>query len=271
MRESFFGAAGLPSDPQEANIYLTERLNQAYDFFLESQPSNTYANVDANGWRLSTDPTEKLAPPEEDRLEQFKGWLKKHMRSIRLPELLIEIDNELQFTRYFMPFASRGTRSVSDVCSVLTAIMANGCNVGPYNMSRMVKGVSYSQIQRITDWRLTEDNQRSALASVVKAIANLDTSQVWGQGKTSASDGQRFAFRRQVLQQTFTPKFSDFALEFYSFLADNYAPFYSSLLNALTGTPPSFWIVCSTMRATWCKLRFKSPAYSGLKIPTFQS
>jgi len=74
---------------------------------------------------------------------------------------------------------------------------------------------------------LTENNQRSALASVVNAIANLDTSQIGGQGKTSASDGQRFAFRRQVLQQTYSHKFSDFALEFYAFVADNYAPFYS--------------------------------------------
>ena len=93
-------------------------------------------------------------------------------------------------------------------------------------MSRMVQGVSYEQIQRITDWQLTEDNQQKSLASVVNAISRLETSQIWGQGKTSASDGQRFVFHQKVLQQTFTPKFSDYALEFYSFVADNYAPFY---------------------------------------------
>jgi hypothetical protein len=226
VRESFFDAARLPCDPQEARTYLAERLNHAYDSFLESQPRNTYARVEADGWRLSTDPAEKLEPQEEDNLKQLKSWLNEHMRSIRLPELLIEVDNELHFTQYFMPYDSRETRSVSDICLSLTAIMANGCNVGPYNMSRMVKGVSYRQIQRITDWQLTEENQRSALASVVNAIANLDTSQIWGQGKTSASDGQRFAFRQQVLQQTYSHKFSDFALEFYAFVADNYAPFY---------------------------------------------
>jgi len=227
MRESLFDAAGLPSNPQEVRTHLAKRLNQAYDSFLESQPSNTYARVEQDGWRLSVDPTQKLAPQEEDKLKQLKKWLKKHMRSTRLPELLIEVDNELRFTQYLMPPTSSETRCVPDVCSALIAVIANGCNVGPHNMSRMVKGVSYSQIQRITDWQLTEENQRGALASVVNAIANLDTSQIWGQGKTSASDGQRFAFRRRVLQQTYSTKFSDFALEFYSFVADNYAPFYS--------------------------------------------
>lgn len=37
----------------------------------------------------------------------------------------------------------------------------------------------------------------------------------------------RFAFRRKVLQQNYSDKFNDYALEFYSFVADNYAPFYS--------------------------------------------
>ena len=31
----------------------------------------------------------------------------------------------------------------------------------------------------------------------------------------------------KVLQQTYSTRFGDFALEFYSFVADNYAPFYS--------------------------------------------
>ena len=30
-----------------------------------------------------------------------------------------------------------------------------------------------------------------------------------------------------MLQQTWSPRFQDYALEFYSFVADNYAPFYS--------------------------------------------
>jgi hypothetical protein len=93
-------------------------------------------------------------------------------------------------------------------------------------MAQLIPSVTYRQIKRITDWQLTEETQRSALALVVNAIANLDTSKTWGEGKTSASDGQRFAFRAQVLQQTYSHKFSDFAIEFYSFVADNYAPFY---------------------------------------------
>ena len=51
--------------------------------------------------------------------------------------------------------------------------------------------------------QLTEEAQRSALAQLVSAIADLDTSSRWGEGRTAASDGQRFSLPRRVLQQTY--------------------------------------------------------------------
>jgi Tn3 transposase DDE domain len=56
---------------------------------------------------------------------------------------------------------------------------------------------------------------------LVSAISGLETSLTWGAGKTSASNGQRFALPRRVLQRTYSPRIRDFALEFYTFLADN--------------------------------------------------
>ena len=55
----------------------------------------------------------------------------------------------------------------------------------------------------------------------------LDTTQVWGDGSTSSSDGQRFLFPRRVLRRTYSHRLGDFALEFYTFIANNYAPYYT--------------------------------------------
>ena len=79
----------------------------------------------------------------------------------------------------------------------------------------------------MSDWRLIEENQRAALAGLVHGISRLDATGHWGDGRSSASDGQRFAMPNRVLQRTYSTRFNDFALEFYSFVADNYAPFYS--------------------------------------------
>jgi TnpA family transposase len=228
LRKSFFQRSGLPVDPKGVRDHLTKRLNTAYDLFLKTAPANTYATADEDGWHLSTDAAETLDAAAQTRLGELRKWLTKQMRSIRLPDLLIEVDNDLRFTEHFLPPAQRGGRDAEDVCKLLAVLLAHGCNIGLHTMARITQGVTYKQLKRLSDWQMTEESQRAALAALVHAISRLDTTSQWGEGRTSASDGQRFAMPRKVLQQTYSTRFSDFALEFYSFVADNYAPFYST-------------------------------------------
>ena len=227
-RESFFLRSGLPADPNKVPAYLKDRLNKAYDVFLRTEPGNKYATAEDGRWHLSSDPSERLAPDAEARLHHLKGWLARHMPTIRLPDLLIEVDNDLRFTNHFLPASQRADRKADDVCLQLATVLAHGCNIGLFTMAQLTPGISYKQLKRVSDWQLTEEAQRRALAELVQAISRLDATSHWGEGRTSASDGQRFAMPRKVLQQTFSTRFSDYALEFYSFIADNYAPFYST-------------------------------------------
>lgn len=81
-----------------------------------------------------------------------------------------------------------------------------------------MEGVSYGRIKNVSDCFLTEDAQRSALAVIVNAISNLDITKHWVSGRISMSDS---SWRQRVLQQSYSHKFRDFALEFYTFIADN--------------------------------------------------
>lgn len=226
-RDAFFKRAGLPADAKQAGIFLTKKLNKAFDDFLEKLPQNEYAKLDDKGWKLSKDEATDLSEQTKEKLEQMEEYLAKHIRVIKLPQLLIEVDNELHFSHHFMNTGRQRKTGTEDVCAVMATIMAHGCNIGLYTMSHLIQGVPYSRIKNISDWFLTEESQRSALAIIVNAISDLDITKHWGSGKTSSSDGQRFSWRQRVLQQAYSPKFRDFALEFYTFIADNYAPYYS--------------------------------------------
>ena len=103
LRKSFFQRSGLPADPKDVRDHLTKRLNTAYDLFLKTAPANTYATVDEDGWHLSTDAAETLDAAAQTRLGDLRKWLTKQMRTIRLPDLLIEVDNDLRFTDHFVP------------------------------------------------------------------------------------------------------------------------------------------------------------------------
>jgi hypothetical protein len=197
QRERFFQRAGLPLNTEDVPAYLTRRLNRVYDDFLTSLPENTYATVNENGWVLSSDEAEKLDARTEKQLEKLHDWLDHNLRPIKLPALLIEVDNELHFTHPFLPPVQQGEREAESICQIIATIMAHGCNIGPFTMARLTNGVTYHQVKRITDWQLTEDAQRQALAYLVNAISNLDVTGYWGEGKTSSSDGQRFRYKQR--------------------------------------------------------------------------
>jgi TnpA family transposase len=226
-RAPFFARADLPANPDEVPAYLTNRLNQAYDRFLERLPDNHYAQLNEEGWQISSDPTEKLDDGTDKSLNPMKEWLGEHIRTIKLPELLIEVDNDLRFSRCFMPAADQERPEAQHVCEVLATVMAHASGTGPSTMSRITEGISYHRMKHITDWHMHEETQRAALALVVNAISGLDITKYWGDGTTSSSDGQRFSLRRKVLYKSYSHAFNDFALEFYNFIADNYAPYFS--------------------------------------------
>jgi len=227
QRKKFFKKSGLPDDPKKLRAFFTRRLNKAFDDFLNSHQDNVYATVKEDRWALSVDPADTFTVEEKQALHRLKAWLSKRMRSIKLPQLLIEVDNDLQFTKKFMLPTQQQSRDANDICEILVSIMAYGCFIGPATMPHLTKGVTYDQIRRVADWQLTQDAQRAVLALIVNAITRLDITKRWGEGRTSSSDGQRYSYKRKSLHQTYSTKYSDFALEFYTFIADNYAPFYS--------------------------------------------
>jgi len=59
-------------------------------------------------------------------------------------------------------------------------------------MAQLIEGVTYKQLKRVSDWQMTEEAQRSALAELVGAIAGLDTSLSWVKVKRQLATGNGF-------------------------------------------------------------------------------
>jgi Tn3 transposase DDE domain len=131
--------------------------------------------MDEQGWHLSADSGEKPDHEAQDGLTNLKSWLAKNMRRVKLPKLIIEVDNQLGSTRHFLTPAPRQEPSPEDICAVLAAVMAHGCNLGAYTMAQLTPDVTYEQLKRIADWQLTEEAQRRVLAELVGAITGLTT------------------------------------------------------------------------------------------------
>ena len=123
------------------------------------------------GWRRSRHSGRPSA--QSDRLAELHRWLDARSRSIRLADLLIEVENDLGFSVHFQ---QPGEERVDpgEVCALLAAILAHGCNLGLYTMEKVAPDIAYRRLKYVSDWRLVEENQRAALAAIVHGISRLE-------------------------------------------------------------------------------------------------
>ena len=77
------------------------------------------------------------------------------------------------------------------------------------------------------DWERPLGWKVQPICLCMPTVGSLSTASVWGNAQTASSDGQRFLFPRKTARRIYSHRMGDYALEFYSFIADNYAPFYS--------------------------------------------
>jgi hypothetical protein len=105
-------------DGEKAKDYLRKKLNAAYDAFLEKLPTNPDVKFDKDGWHFSRDEGEVLSPTQEEKLKALKHWMGSRIRMIKLPELLIQVNNDLNFTRYFLPPFEKDKAEEKDICAI---------------------------------------------------------------------------------------------------------------------------------------------------------
>jgi hypothetical protein len=127
--------------------------------------------VDEDGWCLSVDTPEKPGKEADEKLDRLKSWLGRHMRTTRLTDMLIEVDNDIRFTDHFLPPAQKGKRDRKEICTILAAVLGHGCNLGLGTMADLIQGISYKQLRRRE--RLADDPGGAARSSRCGRARNL--------------------------------------------------------------------------------------------------
>jgi TnpA family transposase len=157
-------------------------------------------------------------------LGELKNWLQSETQTLTLIEVCVDINNEINFTQFFSKKKLEEMDSEL-LCEIIATILAYATNTGLQTMARMTK-MKYHRLRSIAD-SFDEMNLRHALSLIVQAMIKNDITKYWGTGKSSSSDGQRFPYIRKVLHSVFSNRLREFGGEFYTFVSDTYAPYYS--------------------------------------------
>lgn len=123
LRDNFFKAAGLPLNGKDIPHYLRVRSHKAIDQFVAMEKTNPYAKVENAEWVLSVDEAQKFTNEEYDDLARLREFLRQNMRKIKLPDLLIEVNNDIHYTNHFLSYKQRQERNKEAITIVIAGLM----------------------------------------------------------------------------------------------------------------------------------------------------
>lgn len=178
---------------------------------------------------LKITPLDKLVPDEAEAAMRKVYALMPH---VRITELLMEVDRWTGFTRHFTNLKTG--ESPSDSALLLTAVLADGINLGLAKMAEVCPMMTYTKLAWLTAWHIRDATYSKALAELVNSQHQQPLARVWGEGNTSSSDGQRYRAggRGEPAGQMNLKYGTDPSVMLYTHISDRYAPFHSRVINA---------------------------------------
>ena len=216
----------------DSDVYLNQRLALLKEQLekvnrLALSEELPDASITDTGLRIT--PLDKAVPDEAKALISQASGMLPHLK---ITELLQEVDEWVSFTDHFTHLING--REVKDNTLLLTAILADGINLGLTKMAESCPSSTYSKLAWLQEWHIRHETYSSVLANIVNAEVQHPFADLWGDGTTSSSDGQNFKtggqgkFSGQVnLKYGQKP-----GVQLYTHISDQYSPYHVQVISA---------------------------------------
>ena len=175
----------------DATQYLNEKIKQLEDkmeIACRLAQENALPEASLSNDRIKIKPLDNAVPHETEALS---AKVYRLLPYIKITDLLQEVDGWTHFSDHFTHLKS-GDKA-EDENLMLTVILSDAINLGLRKMAEASPGISYSKLSWLQAWHIRDETYFSALAEIINYQYRHPFSVYWGEGKTSSSDGQRFA------------------------------------------------------------------------------
>ena len=217
-------------EKEDAKETLTQQFEEGVNTAREQFEADSFAQIRDTKLKLKRD--DKL--PRPDKLTKLQKAIDANMPTIRIEQLLMEVDQLTGFTKHFTPIQRHHAQPKQFYKTLLAAIISQATNLGVVAMSASVKGVSVDMLRHILHYYIREETTKAASGELVNRHHQLPFSSIYGTGEISSSDAQRFGIRASSLLASYYPRYYGYyqkAIGIYTHVSDQYSVFSTKVIS----------------------------------------
>ncbi len=183
----------------------------------------------------------RITPLRKNTPESAQAFAEKAhalLPHLKITELLAEVDQWTNMGDRFLHLRTQAPPKNRQ--ALLTAVLADGINLGLTRMSEACHETTWRQLSWTADWHVREECYVQALASLTDAQHRQPLADHWGSGTTSSSDAQFFRAggRGEVGGLVNLHYGQDPGVKFYTHLSDQFGPYHTKVIAATANEAP---------------------------------
>ena len=144
VRTTSYTTLQQPS-PQEIRTVLTRQFHDATHTAHERFERDDFATIEDGHLKLKRD-DKVLLPPAVTILQKV---FDARLPSIRIQHLLMEVDQQTQFSQHFTPLRGSQSRPPHFYRTLLATLISQATNLGVVSMSASVKDISVDMLRHV--------------------------------------------------------------------------------------------------------------------------
>ena len=228
--EGYGQVTGIETDPGAFVSTLKAAMSQRAKEIDANFPANAHAEI-VDGRLILRKP-----PPSEilDAVARIDAMITQRMQAASIVDVMIDTERWLDLHKLFRPLAGTDSRLEDLRMRVITTLFCYGCNLGPVQTAKSIKGLSRRQISWLNLKYVSEDLLDKAIAKVINAYNKFELPGYWGTGKHVSADGTKWNLYEQNLLSEHHIRYGGYGGIGYYHVSDKYIALFSHFISCGT-------------------------------------
>ncbi len=221
---------GVETDPKVFTETLKTALLETAEAVDAEFPDNAYAEI-VDGRLILKKPPARELPPGVRTVDLL---ITEHMENISIVDVLIDTERWLQLHKLFRPLMGTESRIEELRPRVISTLFCYGCNLGPTQTARSIRGMSRKQISWLNIKYVTEEVLEKAIVKVINAYNKFELPGYWGSGKHASADGTKWNLYEQNLISEHHIRYGGYGGIGYYHVSDKFIALFSHFISCGT-------------------------------------